>query len=528
MEGRASIEVGERQIDAIFAHLNHCHLPGAAVGIAIGGRPVYRKAFGMASSELPVGLSPNMKMRIGSITKHFACLAYLLICERGKAGIDDPIGKYLPEVHPASRGVTIRQLMGHVSGIRDASDICWHFSGTGRPVSSSELLSLYRTINDVNATPGTTWIYNNGGYHLLSAAIERITNRSLEDVLRETIFRPVGMYDTALRRFDTDFVFNSATLHTPKPDKTFEKAYFGTALVGEGGMVSTVDDMLLWLNHMSSPEIGSLETWNSLKRPLTLINGMSTGYGLGLISDRYGDFKTIGHSGGVLGGTADMLKVVAADLDVVVLVNRSDVMAPSLTYGILDACLNTNRTVESPGGSRATGIFRSRITGRVIQLLGRDGQQIASIDGTDITVNPDSDGVLHPELLHGYLRFSITLLGGAKTPTQILFEDFGNRDELSAVQPDNDTSASSIAGRYRSGSTGTEIAIHLTDDGANMKSVGRFGSVEYDLEYLAKGIWRSRSAGYSPWAGLLTFDQDNLEFRYTNLRIRALPFRRVG
>lgn len=518
----------ESRIDSIFAHLNHDRLPGAAVGVAIDGRTVYRKAFGIANAELPVELSPSIKMRIGSVTKHFTCLAYLLLCEKRKAHIDDSIGKYLPEVHFSSRGVTLRQLMGHVSGIRDVSDICWHFSGTGKPVSSSDLLSLYRTIDDVNTAPGTSWIYNNGGYHMLSAAIERIANQSLEDVLQETIFRPVGMYDTALRRFDTDFVSNSATLHTPKPDKTFEKAYFGSALVGEGGMVSTVDDMLLWLRHMNSPEIGSPETWSSLKRAQTLTNGTSTGYGLGLISSQYRGFETIGHSGGVLGGTADMIKVVPASLDVVVLANRGDVMASLHAREILDACLNTSRAEEAPRHPLATGIFHSKKTDRVLQLLVRNGQQIVSVDGTEIPVSPSSDGVLHPASAYDFLKYSITLIEGADIATQILFEDFGNHDELSAVRSIGYVNAQLIAGRYRSDNTDTEVVIHLTDDSASMKSAGHFGSVEYRLECLTEGIWRSSSAGYMPWAGLLVFDRDNRTFRYANSRTRALHFRKLS
>src|SRR5437762_7756253 len=95
---RLDVAFDERKIDAIFAELNQCHLPGAAVGIAIGGKPVYRKGFGLARMELPVVLSPAIRMRIGSTTKHFAAFAYLLLCEEGKAGIDDPLGKYFPEL----------------------------------------------------------------------------------------------------------------------------------------------------------------------------------------------------------------------------------------------------------------------------------------------------------------------------------------------------------------------------------------------------------------------------------------------
>src|SRR5262245_48751991 len=175
----------ERRIDAIFSGIDQCHLPGAAVGIAIGGKPVYRKGFGLASMELPVVLSPSIRMRIGSTTKHFTALAYMLLCEEGKASLDDPLSKYLPALHPVTQKVTLGELMGMVGGLRDAYDVSIQFSGTGRPVTTAEMISLYRDIDDVSASPGTAWSYNNGGYAMLSVTIERITGQSLEDVLRE-------------------------------------------------------------------------------------------------------------------------------------------------------------------------------------------------------------------------------------------------------------------------------------------------------------------------------------------------------
>src|SRR5256885_5489535 len=120
---KPSVDFDEKKIGAIFSDLDQCHLPGVAVGIAIGGKPVYRKGFGLASMELPVVLSPSTRMRIGSTSKHFTAFAYMLLCEEGKAGIDDPIGKFLPELHPVARRVTMRQLMGNTGGLRDVCDI---------------------------------------------------------------------------------------------------------------------------------------------------------------------------------------------------------------------------------------------------------------------------------------------------------------------------------------------------------------------------------------------------------------------
>jgi CubicO group peptidase (beta-lactamase class C family) len=189
----SSLTFSESTIDALLAEVDQCSLPGAAIGIAIGGKPVYRKGFGLASLELPAVLSPSIRMRIYSITRHFTCLAYVLLCEDGKAGIDDPIGKHLPELHPVARDVSVRHLMTNTSGLRDAEDILWQFNGTGRNVTVAELLSLYRDIDDMNFPPGTQWTYNNGGFVLLTAAVERIAGMSMEEILRHPpYFRPGG------------------------------------------------------------------------------------------------------------------------------------------------------------------------------------------------------------------------------------------------------------------------------------------------------------------------------------------------
>src|SRR5262249_2148749 len=159
--------------------------------------------------------------------------------------------------------ITIRQLLTHTSGLRDSHEIRYHFSGTALAVSSDELLALYRDFDDVNTSPGSTWSYNNGGYLLVSAAIERWTGQPLEEVLWQRIFEPAGLYDTRLRRWDSDFVANSAALHMTKVGGGFEKAYLNTALSGEGGVVSTVDDMLRWLAQMDAPRVGSAATWSA-------------------------------------------------------------------------------------------------------------------------------------------------------------------------------------------------------------------------------------------------------------------------
>ena len=534
-----AVEFDEREVDAIFAGLDQCHLPGAAVGIAIGGRPVYRKGFGLASMELPVVLSPTTRMRIQSTSKHFTCLAYLLLCEEGLAELDDALGKYLPELHPVTHEVTMRQLMGHTSGLYDAHTIRYLFSGMEREVPTSDLVALYRDIDQVNFPPGASWSYNNGGYGLLSVVIERITGQPLEEVLRERVFAPAGMHDTLLRRFGSDTVPGSAANHTRSATGEFERAAPVGALVGNGGIVSTVDDMLRWLAHMDAPVVGSAETWNTIRRPVVLPNGTSTSYGLGLLLGRYRGAEVIGHGGNTNGSNSKMLKVPGAGLDVQVMVNRDDVSAPQLAERILDACLPDLDPVGKPvGGPFATGTFRSPVTGRVLELrapsaippLYPQRRQISSLDGLDLHVEPDEKGVLGDAGMTKPWRWTLTLRGEPERPSSVRLEYFGDIDDLLPVEPVDEPDVAAIVGGYRSETSATEAVITETPDGPSLHTVGRFGRADFTLECIGRDTWRAQSLFWAmgPWSSVLTFDPGHTTFRFSTPQLRAVTFQRQG
>src|SRR5262249_53960691 len=164
----------------------------------------------------------------------------------------------------------------------------------------------------------------------------KIAGQPLEAVFQDRIFAPTGMRDTALRRFDTDFLPNSATLHMINAAGVFEKSYLGSAMAGEGGVVSTVDDQLRWLAHMDAPTVGAGPSWSAMKTPETLANGFSTGYGLGLFLGSRNGVDVVYHGGTVMGGNSQLLKAPAAGLDLVIMSNRADVSAGELGERVLD------------------------------------------------------------------------------------------------------------------------------------------------------------------------------------------------
>ncbi len=519
------MKIKEDAIDRVFSSINQSHLPGAAVGIQINGLPVYRKGFGLASMELAQVLTPSTRMRIYSVTKHFTCLAYMLLCEEGKAEIDDPVGKHFPEFHSVMWKVTMRQLMGNISGLRDAHGLSFQFCGTQWVAPSSEVIEIYRTIGDVDAQPASAWIYNNGGFVLISHAIERISGLTLGDFMRLRIFEPIGMYDTLLRRRDTDFVPGSATMHMTLPDGVFVKSYVGGDRSGTGGIVSTVNDMLRWLAHMNAPIIGSRETWVLMTTPQSLANGSSTGYGFGLARDVYRDLEVLQHSGGGMGANAHVLKVPSIGLDLAIMVNRHDVSSQELCLNVLDACM-AGKSSHKPGNALgACGTFHSVKTGRVIRLYVDGGQQFAGIAGyVDMPFVVGEDGVLRPAMAAPLpYKLSMFLAGDRERPTALRLCDYGNLDEFVRVEPPVNADLRAIAGSYRTDAASFEVTISES----GMRAVGPFGSVQYHLSCLAENIWHARGedSPASFLSAILCFERAG--FHLWSYCARALPFLRV-
>ena len=530
---RSLADIKEASIDEIFAPVNQSHQPGAVVGLAAAGRPIYRKGFGLANVELPVMLSPSIRMRIGSTTKQFTACTYLMLCEAGLAGIDDPIAKHLPELNPVTHKVTMRQLMGNTSGLRDATDLLVQFSGgTVRRVTTDELLAFYRDIDDTSFGPGTSYNYNNGGWIILSAVIERITGQPLEAVMWERVFKPIGMYDTLLRRWDSTYVPNSASCHTLSKSGGYERneTVGGIDFAGAGAMASTVDDMLRWMAHMDAPHVGTAETWQLMKTPQRLLNGCSTGYGLGLQIAQYRGVENIQHGGGGYGSNVQMLKVPAVGLDLIVMVNRSDDWSFTYADRILDTCIPELDPARKPqGGPFVEGVYRSPSTGRVVYLRRDNEQQMAFINGHPYPFEPDAEGVLRTCGYGSQLGYSIRRIGHPLHPAEIELDDFGNSDRLVAVGPPKVPGAGPVAGTYRSDTTGTQLTISSGSGGVEMRSTGRFGAALHHLECLAEDIWQTRPDNevVLPQSGLLSFDDSGRQLFFTNAMNRKLRFRRI-
>jgi CubicO group peptidase (beta-lactamase class C family) len=331
---------GIAAVDALFAGLNRNDAPGALVGIAHHGRVVYRRGFGMASLEHGIANEPATRARIGSSSKQFTCLAAFLLAEEGLLDIDAPIGRYITELPPLQARPTLRQLMQHTGGLRDYLDLATNAAGLAMQPLGSALAAQVRQ-TDVNFPPGEGHIYCNGGYHLLSIAIERAAGLPFEQVLKQRIFDPLGLHDTSSEPSDMRLVARMATQHVPTTTGEWRRGIFPTEEVrGEGAMVSTIDDMLAWLAELRGPHrVGSDSAWRQMLGKAVLANGLETSYACGLWRREHRGIELVYHSGNVYGGACQMLSAPAHALDVVIITNGALVNPVAMSYQIVQAML---------------------------------------------------------------------------------------------------------------------------------------------------------------------------------------------
>jgi D-alanyl-D-alanine carboxypeptidase len=157
--------------------------PGLTLLVARGDTLLATAARGQASIELGVPLAPSHVMRLGSITKQFSAATLLRLVDEGKASLDDPLSKYLPD-YPNGAAITLTQLLNHTSGVKSYTDISGYFNNLVRhDLSTKELVAVFKDL-PVDFAPGTRYAYNNSGYVLAGAVVEAITGTPWHEALQ--------------------------------------------------------------------------------------------------------------------------------------------------------------------------------------------------------------------------------------------------------------------------------------------------------------------------------------------------------
>jgi CubicO group peptidase (beta-lactamase class C family) len=526
-----------QQLDDLFAPWNQSDAPGLAVGVAKDGALVYRRGFGMASLESRTAISPATRLRIGSTSKHFTSLLALLLQEEGKLDLDAPIRTYVPELTGPGGEPSPRLLLQHRGGSRCYLDLGFITRGMA-PGAPGESLKAQIRQTGRNFEPGEAMIYNNGGYHLVSIAIERVGGAPFEDQLKARLFDPVGMADTISLPSDMIILPGMAAMHIPSPGGGWRRGIFpGEEVRGEGAIVSTVDDMLRWMAHLRARDrFGSAESWRQLTEEPVYPDGRIGPYALGLMVDSYRGLATLHHAGGVIGGTSQMLTLPNDRLDVIILVNGAPAAnALRLAEQVVDIVL-ADRVGPEPVRPKAEdaliGRWWSPAAGVTYDFLDEKGELKNALNGMPMGVSlSERDG-----------RF-VTPPGGmgeiavdtSRAKEGEISISFGGRTfacgKLEKAERPDPAFVARIEGRYTSADAAGAATIQMEGEKLTARFADTYGCVDVTLDQLGEALaGTGLSSANAPHFATLAFeiaDGQARSFVLNSSRTRNLVFERA-
>ena len=373
----------EAKVDKIFEKWTS-NTPGCTVGVTVAGKPVLSKAYGMADLEHDVENNPDTTFEAGSVSKQFTAAAVLLLMRDGKLSLDDPVRKYIPEVPDYGAPLTIRHMLTHTSGLRDWGSVAGiaGWPRTTRVHTHAHVLEIVGKQTALNFPSGTRYSYSNTGYNLAAVLVSRVSGMSFSEFTKKRIFEPLGMTHTAWRDDFTRIVKGRAIayedardgFHTDMP---FENVY------GNGGLLTTVGDLLKWNQNFVSPEVGDAATVQLQQTPGKFTDGRAHGYALGLMVGEYKGLRQVDHSGSTAGYRAHLARYPDQNLSVAVLCNVTSGAATNYARAVADLYLGSSvkesgpppakHTLTADEISAAAGLYRNKSTGEALTISVNNG-----------------------------------------------------------------------------------------------------------------------------------------------------------
>jgi CubicO group peptidase (beta-lactamase class C family) len=316
------------QIDRVLAATYKPDAPGITVIVVKDGKTVLRKGYGMADLEHKQPLGPDTPMRLGSITKQFTSTAILMLVDEGKIRLDDDITVYLPDYPTQGKKITIEHLLTHTSGIVSYTGKPGFVSNMTKAMTVQQMVDFFKN-DPLEFAPGARYKYNNSGYFLLGAIIEKVSGQTYDKFVEQRIFVPLGMTRTAYEGHERDKAVGalgySGAPGSFKPANPLSM----TQPYAAGALVSTVDDLARWDAAVSSGKLLQAASWQRAFTPYTLSTGGSTGYGYGWEAAKFRGEQMISHGGNINGFNSYALRLPAEKVYVAVLSNTESGMAPA-------------------------------------------------------------------------------------------------------------------------------------------------------------------------------------------------------
>ncbi|WP_068026943.1 serine hydrolase domain-containing protein [Nocardia mexicana] len=291
-------------LQAALANIHGAGVPGVFAEVR-AGEEIWRGAAGVADLATGRPVDPDMRHRVGSITKSFTAAAVLQLVDSGEIGLDTPIAHYLPQLVPGERGaaITVRMLINHTSGLAEylphayPSLAAFPMMAKTTPKSlddnrftqfhPAELIGMGVAAPAVGTPGGTPGVYSNTNYLLLGQLLERVTGTAAEKCITRNVIERAGLRDTELP--DGPHIDGPHSLHyeawfgmidPPRDYSVYDMSWVSPA----ASLISTVEDLNRFFRLLLAGEIVGRSSLREMQRtvPVVSFEGKIIDYGLGL------------------------------------------------------------------------------------------------------------------------------------------------------------------------------------------------------------------------------------------------------
>lgn len=517
--------------------------PGGVVAVMRDGKIVFVKGYGLANVEYNIPNTASTPYHLASVSKQFTAYAIVMLAKEGKLSLEDDIRKYIPNLADFGSTITLRHLLNHTSGLRDHWSL-WAMSG-GRMddvIRQEDLIRLVERQRELNFAPGEEHLYSNTGYLLLSEVVSKVSGEKFSQWMHKHIFKPLGMNSTQIYDNHEKIVKGRAYSYYSS-NEGLAKSVLSYANSGATSLLTTAEDLALWLQNFKTGEVGGLSVIKNMQVQGVLNNGKEIDYALGIVIGEQGGLRKISHGGADAGFRTSLSYYPTINSGVIVLGNIASFPAYSLANSVAETFFESDMKAQAnieikqdktenealPNipeelGNAMVGQFVIE-NGPTLKITYADGKlSLHEPGGNELDMLslgdnlfkldvPDADIKIQFEQAHNGEINRATLHQNGEIPMQRMQEWTPSKEELSRY-----------VGRYYSEELETFYSIELVNDELFVKQrrLGDFKLTPKEPNNFASDQW---------FLGDLTFsDEAKGEFKKMSMssgRVRDLKFTRT-
>jgi len=335
----SGMSMKQKSIDDIMSAYQSSDKPGASVLVFKDDKIVFKKGYGVSNVSTQEKITQNTNFRLASVTKQFTAMSILLLVQKGRLKLEDPLKKYFPSFPVYGKDIKINHLLTHTSGLMDYEDLIP--PKQVMQLHDTNCLQLMYKANGLYFTPGAQYKYSNTGYAILALVVEKISGQDYGVFLKENIFKPLKM------KYSVAFEEGKSTI----PNRAFGYSIdngswvetdqsLTSAVLGDGGIYTNTIEMTQWIKALWDYKLlGSemqIQSWTRKK----LNNGAPIEYGYGWHVEDYKNITHPHHGGSSIGFRNQLLLFPEQKLMVILLTNRNEGDPINEAHKIADLYLN--------------------------------------------------------------------------------------------------------------------------------------------------------------------------------------------